>query len=234
MSYLARKLITKAWHTSGIVAKILQSVSGGQASDGLELFNELLATKTMQQELIPYFKEYSLNSVIGQEKYFIPGLIEIETFTFNIDSVRFPTERKGRAQYFGTGKAENVQSLPFSWHLEKCLGGANLYLTFNPVAVYPLKIWGKFALTAVNSLDDDLSLIYDLQYLVYLRYALAEYMCTEYNIPLPQQSALKLAELEESVIYISPKDFTVKQVTSFGEAGVDWYRINILGGWTPP
>jgi hypothetical protein len=234
MSYLARKLITKAWQTAGIVAKNLQSVSGAQASEGLELFNELLATKTMQQELIPYFKEYTLNAVIGQEKYFIPGLIEIETFTFNLGTVRFPTERKGRSQYFGTGKAEGVQSLPFSWHLEKCLGGANLYLTFDPSETYALTIWGKFALDQISTLDDDLSLIYDLQYLVYLRYALAEYMCTDYNIPLPQQSALKLAELEESVIYISPKDFSVKQITSFGEAGVDWYRINILGGWTPP
>lgn len=234
MSYLARKLITKAFHTSGIVAKDLQSITGAQASEGLELLNELLAIKTVQQELIPFFKEYTLTAVVGQEKYFIPNLIEIETFTFNIDTVRYPTEKKGRVQYFGSGKAENIQSLPFSWHLEKAKGGANLYLTFLPAAAYPLKIWGKFSLDSIASLDVDLSLTYDLPYLIYLRYALAEYICSEYNMPLPSQASIKLSEIEQSVIYISPKDYSLKQVTSIGEPGVDWYRINILGGWTPP
>jgi hypothetical protein len=50
----------------------------------------------------------------------------------------------------------------------------------------------------------DLSIILDLFYIDYLRYALAEYMCQEYNITFQPQNQAKLNEFETTIFDISP------------------------------
>ncbi len=70
-SYLASQLITRSWNLSGIVARELEVVSGQQASDGLYLLNEVLAEKSYDLKLIPYWGRIEFNLVQGQELIFI-------------------------------------------------------------------------------------------------------------------------------------------------------------------
>ena len=175
MAYPASLLINRAYNLSGIVARDFEETSGSQGSDGLFLLNELLDFQSTDMKLIPYYKRTVLNLVQGQEMYFIPNLYQIETFTFNIGEVRFPTSYMPRIHYFGDGRVDNITALPFSWHLERTTGGSNFYVYFLPQQNYVANITGKYALTDVD-LFTDLNTLYDNFYISYLRYGLAEYI----------------------------------------------------------
>src|ERR1700679_2338430 len=110
MAYTALELITNAYYLSGIVSRQLQTVSGQQISDGLYLLNALLAVKTADKRLIPYYTTYSQN------------LIEIETMSFNLNNVRYAMNNVPRRKYFGQPRVNNIDTLPFSWHMERALG----------------------------------------------------------------------------------------------------------------
>lgn len=234
MSYTVTKLVTNAWYLSGIVARNLQVVTGDQMSDGLDLLNvSVLGVKSANTRLIPYFQEFDFNLVIGQEKYFIPNLIAIETMTFYIGTVRYSMLQQKRVQYWGSGRIDNINSLPFSWEIERTLGGSNVYIYFTPDQNYRSVIWGKFQLANV-ALNQDLLLTLDPFYIEYLRYALAEQMTVEYNIPFQPQNARRLAELENIILTISPPDLSMQKLTALGmETGVNYADVNIGRGWRP-
>src|SRR5277367_1973819 len=161
--YPASQLIGRSWNLSGIVAREFEQTSGTEYSDGLYLFNEVLAEKSYDLKLVPYWGRIEFNLVQGQERYYIPNLFQVETFTFNIGNVRFPTFRAGRKQYFGDGRVDDIQSLPFEWHMERELDGCYLYVYYLPQQQFVAKITGKFALTNVE-LQTDIGKLYDLFY----------------------------------------------------------------------
>src|SRR6185503_15249971 len=123
MSYTARQLVTRSWYLSGIVARRLQSVTGDQATDGLFLLNALLDWKSIQIDLIPYWTYYEFTATPDVETYFIPNLYGVESLTFNIGDVRYPTDPATRTAYFGTGRIDNIDSLPSTWYFNRSLGG---------------------------------------------------------------------------------------------------------------
>lgn len=232
MVYTVRELITRSYFLSGVVGKEFQLPTGEQITDGLQMLNALLSIKTANQRMIPYYNEYQFTSVVGQEKYFIPNLILAETFTFNIGALRYQTINQNRKQYFGTPRVDNIESLPFTWHVEREKGGSSLYIYFLPNQDYPCIIWGKFSLADVT-LDQDLSLSLDQFYIEYLRYALAEYICQENNVSFTPQSEKKLNELEQNVFDISPLDLTMTKISSLQrQNGMNWAQVNIGGAWT--
>lgn len=150
MPYSSTKLVIEAFYTSGIVSRQFQTVAGDQFAVGLDKLNEILSDTTIESDMIPYFNTaYNFNAVAGQEKYFIPNLVEAETLTFFINQVRYAMRRNPRDQYFGMGRAENIQSLPFNWHVEKTRGGSNLFMYFFPDENFPLQITGLFSLQTV-------------------------------------------------------------------------------------
>jgi len=233
MAYTAAQLITRAFYLSQVVSRELETVSGQQISDGLTWLNALLSLKSAYSRVIPYYQEYDFTLTQNVEKYFIPNLVQPETFTFNIGPVRYATQSLGRKSYFGTGRIDNISSLPFSWHFERLLNGSNIYLYFLPAADYPAKIWGKFGFTNVT-LEQDLEQTYDEYYIDYLRYRLAQRICSEYGIPLQPQAQMELAELEEAVTDVSPPDLTITKYSSLAsEPGLNWGDINIGRGWRP-
>jgi len=233
MAYTALQLITRAYYLSGIVGRQYQTVSGDELQDGLFLLNDLLAEKGGDISLIPYYTEYSFSGVIGQEKYFVPNLVTPETLTFYINNVRYSTMHVPRDMYFGTPRADGVNSLPNSWHVERTVGGSNLYIYFTPDQAYPMKLWGKFALTSVATPYQDLSLAYDRSYLTYLRYALAEYICLEYRYPFPPEHLKKLRDLEYQFRNMSPPDLTISKLSTFRKTGFYNYAdVNLGKGWT--
>ncbi len=232
MAYTTLQLITGAYYESGIVSRGFETVGGQQANDGLQFLNDLIADKTVENGLIPYYDEHNFTAVAGQEKYFIPDLISIETFVFFIDTVRYQTENRGRREYFGTSRADNIQSLPGSWHMERCFQGANLYIYFKPNTTYPLTIWGQFRLQQVT-INQDLSLTLDRFYINYLKFDLAARLCAEYNYTVPPGVTKALANYEDSISKRSgPMDLRLIKLSSLQRrGGINYGQVNLGHGW---
>lgn len=232
MPYLASTLITRAYFLSQVLARDLQTISGSQMDDGLYLLNAILDAKFSDLQLIPYYNNFQINCIQGEEKYFIPNLAEADTTTFNIGDVRFSMNEKTRKEYFGTPRIDNLQALPFEYRYERCLGGSNLYIYFVPNQNYLVNIWGKFALSDVTEFQD-ISLTYDLFYIEYLRFALAEYICCEYGQTFPDQCAAKLKQIVKKLKSVSPADLSITKKQFFGSSTTfDWQWINLSDGWT--
>lgn len=249
MAYTAQELITRSWYLSGIVARNLQVPTGDQITDGLRLLNALLDFKQIETDLIPYYTYILMPAVGGQEFYFLPFVASIESLTFNIDVVRYPMDSTSRRTYYGSSRVDNIQTLPFNWNYNRALNGGNLALYFLPEANYPLKMMVKLFLADV-SLNTDLTNIsemglpytfinsanqgYDTSYIEYLRYALAQYMCSEYGILFNPESAAILKKYERKLMYMSPPDLRRTGISILGEgSGYQWADINIGRGWRP-
>lgn len=234
MAYTVTELITRAWYLSGIVSRNLEVPSGDQMNDGLKLLNALLSFKTSDAGLVPYYKELDITLNIGQELYFVPNLVLPQTFTFNIGPVRYPLVETGRDKYFATARVDNINSLPFMYRWEREVDGTNLYVYFLPNQVYPAKIWGKFALINV-SFNDNLETNYDDFYIEYLRYALAEHMCSEYAIEFQPIQLNKLRSYEARLRAVSPPDLSLEKASTFAkDQYLNYGYINLSGGWTTP
>ncbi len=234
MTYTARQLVTASLFLSGLVSSELEVPTGDQISTGLTLLNAVLAVKSMNTTLIPYYEYSSLQLVQGQELYFIPNLISIETTNFEIGEVRYPTQKINRTKYFGAPRVNNVQTLPSGWHPERAKGGMNLYVYPLPASNYTYNFIGKYLIQSVASLDVDLSLYFDAFYLEYLRYAVAEYVCSENNIMFQPQSAETLKSYEAILADVSPIDLTSQIATSFLQpGGMQWTFVNLYNGWLP-
>lgn len=236
MPYTVTNLINDAYYLSGVVARDLQTVSGSQTTDGLNSLNEILSVEGITGMTIPYYKEYELDAVINQELYFIPGLIELENFTFNIGSVRYSAVPQKRNKFFGDARVDGINSLPLTYHIERTLNGTNLYLYFVPGAAYPMKIWGKFGLDELDPTTDlctDLLTVYERSYTTYLKYKLTEYICEGYSITVPEGVAARLSSLEAKLTYMSPKDYSARTVQMFGnDASLNYGFINLYQGIT--
>lgn len=232
MAYTATQLITNSWYLSGIVARNLETVSGDQTTDGLYLLNVLLDFKATDARLIPYFTLYTFNLLQGQEVYFIPGLYQVETMTFNYNEVRYSMIELNRDKYFGAARVNNIQSLPFNFHVERVEDGANIYVYYLPNVTYPATIVGKFGLTDVT-LNEDLTTVYDNFYIEYLRYALADMMCQEYDIVFAPQKARMLQIYEKKLQDVSPPDLSMRKFSSLQRGTtLDWAQVNIGHGWS--
>lgn len=232
MTYTITKLITDSFYLSGILSEGLQTISGAQLQKGLRLLNAFIAIKSVDTRLIPYFTYYTLNSVVGQEEYFIPKLLMVETLTFNYSTVRWSMIQDTRRNYQGSSRANNINSLMQEFLIERCLGGANLFMYFKPDAIYPIEIWGKFALSNVV-LNQDLSSSLDDFYINYLRYGLGNYICQDANITFQPQNKDELEKMEQVFLDISAPDLTVQSISGLrGKGRSIWGQANLGHGWT--
>lgn len=249
MSYTAQQLITRSWYLSGIIARNLQTPSGDQSTNGLMLLNSLLDFKQIETDLIPYWTYIELTLVPGQEFYFLPGVVAVESATFNIGVVRYPMDSTTRRTYYGSSRVDNIQTLPFNWNYNRALGGGFLSMYFLPQSNYPLKAMVKIALTDV-SLSTDLTNItstttaysyinsnnigYDTSYIEYLRYALAQYMCSEYGITFNPESEKILIAMQRKLMFESPPDLSRIGTSILTEGtGYNWGDCNLGLGWRP-
>lgn len=249
MAYTARTLITRSWYLSGIVARRAQTVSGDQIHDGLMLLNALLDFKQVEIDLVPYYTYIQFDAVGGQEYYYLPNVAAIESITFNIDVVRYPMDFTTRRNYYGTGRIDNLQTLPFNWNFNRAEGGGNLALYFLPQSNYTLKAMVKLFLTDVD-LDTDLTNVipetvpytfingsnagFDTSYIEYLRYALAQYMCSEYGIIFNPVSEAILKKYERKLMYMDPPDLSMLKTSILTQgSGYNFGDVNIGKGWRP-
>lgn len=327
MAHTAQELITRSWYLSGIVARNLQIPTGDQITDGLAMFNALLDFKQIEIDLIPYWTYIEFQLTPNQEFYFLPNIAEIETSTFNIGTVRYPMESVSRSNYFGSGRVDNINTLPFDYNYNRGQNGGTLALYFLPQDNYPFKAMVKLFLNDVT-LDTDLTSAFtplasgfvsiikiinpgsgytqipsvtisgtgsgaqasatvtngqvtsisvfnsgslytvpptvtisgngigataqaivssynflqtnnaglDTSYIEYLRYALAQYMCSEYGILFNPESAAILKKYERKLMYMSPPDVSTKKITiltSDRYSGYNYGDVNLGRGWRP-
>lgn len=249
MAYTAQQLITRSWYLSGIVARGAQTVSGDQITDGLTMLNDLLDFKQVEIDLVPYYTYIQMPAVANQEFYFLPYVAEVESITFNIGPVRYPMDFVTRRKYYGTSRVDNISTLPFGWNFNRALNGGNLALYFKPDSNYPLKMMVKLFLVDV-SLTTDLTNItsvglpytfinssnqgLDTSYIEYLRYALAQYMCSEYGVLFNPESAKILQKYERKLMYMGPPDLSVTKSSILTQgSGINWGDVNIGHGWRP-
>ena len=230
----ANELIAKAYYLSDVVSRELETVSGSQQADGLDMLNDLLAEKSAKGYRIPYYTHSTFNMVAGQEEYFIPDLIEVDAITYNIGDIRYSVRQVNRRFYFGSPRADSVESLPASYHFERSLGGGKFYFYNFPNDSYQANITGKFALTEVAGCDD-LSLGLDRYYIAYLKYALASRICDFYNIEFAPHKAKSLFEREKDIFEVSPPDMQLKKVSilSGRKYSTNWAYANLGRGYFP-
>lgn len=234
MAYTVAQLIANAFYTSGIVSRQFQSVDGYQVEDGLNLLNEVITDKTIERDMLPtYTVQYNFNAVIGQEKYFIPNLTKVDTLVFFLNSIRFAMRENFRDQYFGDSRANDINSLPFNWNQERTFGGTNLFLYFFPDQAYPMQLTGLFSLSQV-ALQDDLSLVFDMFYINYLKYRLTDKICMYFNYVIPPAVKQELLRYEQMISQRSaPLDLHMTKITTLGTFRGDMYgQANLGHGWT--
>ncbi len=234
MAYPAQLLITRAFYTSRIVARGLQTVTGEQQADGLFLLNELLTFTAANSYLIPYYKQYDGVFIPGVELYNIPGLLAIESMTFNIQTVRYPMNKILRVNYHGDARINDIRSLPFSYSPERVQNGMNVYVYYLPDLAYTFQIWGKFGLSQVSEFTD-LSLTYDNFYIDYLRYALASYICDYYSVSLSPGAEKRLKQIVHALKQVSPPDLTIQKLSTLNAKPsiLNYGQANIGQGYEP-
>ncbi len=232
MAYTVTKLITDAYYASGIVSREFETINGSQLQDGFNFLNDVLADKAIEKDMIPYYTKYEFTAVIGQEQYFVPNLESLDTLVFFINNVRYQMAPIDRIGFFGSSRA-NINSLPFNWHMERTLGGANIYLYFFPDREYPLEAWGLFRLLEVT-LNQDLSLTLDRFYLNYLKFCLAERLCSEFNFVVPAGVDKQLKQYQMWIQAKSaPMDLSMQKVSTLnGQTTLNYGQINLGKGWT--
>ena len=238
MAYTSQQLITNAFYLSNILSREFETISNANLEDGLFRLNGFLAMKGAEEKLVPYYQVVNGNFIAGQEKYFIPNLIEVETLTFflqnpdDANTIRFPMREMTRYDYFGSGRAEQIDSLPATWRLERVLGGANLYVYYLPQQNYPYQLTGKYALTS-TVLNQDLSVVYDTWYLEYLLYGLADYLCQFYSVITPASVSKQLAAIENYMRTLSPMDLTFRKTEYLSQNdSVNYATAHISRGYT--
>jgi len=233
MTYTVTQLVTESSYLSGRVSQGLQTITGSQLNTGLRYLNAILAVKSVNDRLIPYFTKYQFTTEVNVEEYFIPKLIYAETLTFDYSTVRWSMVQTNRREYQGSSRANNVDSIMQNYYVERCKGGANLFMYFLPDKEYPMTLWGKFSLTSVV-LNQDLESNLDAFYIEYLRYALAEYICQANNITFQPQNKQLLEQFEQQFLDISAPDLSVQRRTAYtGRPLWSWGQINLGHGWTP-
>jgi hypothetical protein len=235
MAYTVTQLITGAYYASGVVAREFETVKGGELGDALLWLNDILAEKNVDEAMVPYETTYNFNAIIGTEKYFVPGLVKVDTLVFYLQEVRYAMKYTPRNQYFGSSRVENIQTLPYQWYFERGFGGGTIYIYFKPDQNYPIEIHGVFQPSAV-SLNQDLSLTLDEFYITYLRYALADRICAEFEYTTPVNVMRQLSKYES---LISKKsrflDLSIGKVSTLEKRGCfNWAFINLGKGWSRP
>lgn len=234
MAYKVSKLITNAFYLSGIVSRSLETVSNDQIGDGLDILNDILGDKGIDQALIPYVTKHELTTSPDTEEYFIDNLIDIYTISFFIDSIRYQMTLQKRHEYFASYRNVDITSLPFAYHYERENGGTRLFVYFKPDQSYPVDIYGVFQLSDVK-LSDDLAQTYDRYYINYLRYELARRLCIEYAYEVPPMIERQYQTYYEWVRYNSQKiDLTQNTLSQFSAKGAINYAVaNLSEGWSP-
>ena len=91
----------------------------------------------------------------------------------------------GMVNYFGSPRAQNIQSLPYTC-VQRQLNASSIYMYFLPNENYAFQIWEIWINRNQRkhwSFLLDLSTVYDRFYIDYLKFALCKRVCINYSYP---------------------------------------------------
>jgi hypothetical protein len=138
-------------------------------------------------------------------------------------------------EYHSTTRIDDVIALPFDVSFERTTGGCNMYVQFLPADTYPFKIWGKFALSLLTTgqLPQDLLLTYDLFYIRYLRYLLAQEICNYYGVPFNAELKAVSDRIAGNLNDMNPIDLTTRKLDLYDDKNaINWAQVNLGKGFT--
>jgi len=138
-----------------------------------------------------------------------------------------------RDLYFGSSRANNIESLPLTFHFERSFEGGKIFLYFYPEQAYRMELSGLFRLNEITA-NQDLQLTLDRFYINYLKYDTAARICMEYNYEIPANVSKMLLKYEQKIAAISaPLDLSTKIVSVFNSySAINYAAANIGKGWT--
>jgi hypothetical protein len=236
MAITANNLITQAYYLADIVGIDYETLTGSQASVGLQLLNGIIGEVALDAILIPYFTHQSFNTAYGQETYVVNNLIEVSTMTYNLDSdVRYSLTRESINRYFGWARVNNLISLPQIYTVEREHNASKIYMYPIPDKVYQVNITGKFMLADVQ-FNDVLTNTYDVFYLKWLKYRLAYELDLLNGMDVNPKVQEQLANLERRVNKLVGTDLLTNkfQMISHRPGRGDAYlQANFPSAWWP-
>jgi hypothetical protein len=232
---IATELINRAYYLSGIVARGLEEVAGDKGADGLFWLNSLLEEKSIDGKLISDYQHQSQTMIVGQQKYFVPNLVVIDSADFVLGVVRYSMEKDERVRFWGEPRALNIESLPYKYYFERITGGANIYVWPLPSSAFILEYTGKFQLSEVTP-DTDLDPLLYKFYQTFLCYELAIRLCDWFKVSPPSNTYIQYEKFNKSLQGLNVMDFSIiKQSTLSKGYLLDWNQINLgRGGFSPP
>jgi hypothetical protein len=234
MAYTVNALAQGAFFLSGVIGRDFQEASPEQINLGIDFLNDILADKTIDTAMIPYYSKIDFTAIPAQPDYYFPNLIQVETCVFFIHTVRYAMTQINRRSFRGDPRAENIQSLPFNYMFERQLGGGMLSIYFNAVRPFPMQMWGLFRLAQVVY-NQDLELTLDRFYINYLKYKTAERICQEFNYEVPSGVIRQLNEYENYIARSTQQmDITMSKISALSPyaQGVNYGIVN-FGPWMP-
>lgn len=230
---LVRELITRAYYLSNVVGREYETVNGSQITDGLNLLNEMLASFSASQYIIPYDSHTVVASTPGISSFTVNNLVSCEDVTFKIDTTIYRMYQMTKRQYYGDFRVE-VDSLPYAYYPERVVSGTKINLYYMPTdSVDSFTVTGKYALNDV-ALADELNSTVGSVYQPFLIYSLAEWIGNFYQMPIKPNVQAKLKELTRQIKEMVPPDFSYKIQTTLSKQPGFNYAIQNFGGWTAP
>lgn len=235
-----RELVTEAFYLSGKLGADFETMTGQMASRGLKLLNYVLADRNSDGRFLPYYDILDIPAVVGQEEYFVPNLVQLETFTVTRQDVRDPMQWVSRDVYFGSGRVNHINSLPYEYHSDRIIdpdtnvAGTKIWVYWEPSQTdYTFQVNGRFSLGIVT-LDTVISNSLELFFIDYLVYKTASRICQFYDLVFGSDRTQTLMNLEERVNDVNPIDTTSRIITAFGgQNPFNWGDVNFGRGWRP-
>lgn len=238
MAITAQEVAADALYESGIVARDMETPSASQIKDAIKQINYILSQEATNLGLNPYYDTYHFTAVIGEEKNFIPNLIQPETVTYTqaSNNIRYPMEWLPRDKYFGSGRLNNIETYPTMWFSEPGFGGATLYVYPLPNVAYNFEIHAKFRLQMVTQFQD-LSLTLEKEFIDYITHRCAQRMCAIQGFPLPDNIKALITESESYLkSLMAPPDYSLKRHSTLGRSrrGIPNPALSqMFDGWFP-
>src|ERR1700748_2032308 len=231
----AIQLITDSLYLSEVSALEFETPDDTKISVGLRLLNGILSQTAVDGSMIPYDEFKIFDTEVGEPKYSVDGLVQLETFAFIMNGdVRFPTKLQSNYEYFGSARAENVNAPPVNYYIRRRLGGSDILLYPKPDQVYEMQMYGKFAFTNA-AINDNLDDSYDGFYQEWLKYKLASRLCHQYNLELNPSAEAELKKMTSDIFQLVGIDLTVVKTPLVSRRGMTdfWWNANFGKNWIP-
>lgn len=229
---LVREIVNKAIYLSGLSSRVLDEPQPEYSADGLRWLNGFLAELGMTGREIPFITTYVFNAVVGQQTYFVPGLIDTDSVTFELGKVRYSMERVFNNNFYATARVNSVNSLMYKYYVQRLPNGSNIDFYFFPSQNFPIHVRGRFSYPPLTY-DTQMDTIVDGGTQDFFIYKIAQRLCGYYGQMFSDANNAELARLEDYVRNMNAPDttFQARMILCRNDL-LNWGQINFGRGWS--